>query len=80
VNQYSPGAAALVALIVGILYAEGGVYRIYASLIILAILITPVSTGVGTEKKSLLLALLETLDGILATSLESAGTLPAIVP
>ena len=62
-KDYGPGAAGLVALIIAVLYAEGGPYRTIASLIILAVLITPVNG------KSLLVGILETLDQTLKSGL-----------
>lgn len=67
-KDYGPGAAALVALIIAVLYAEGGPYRAVASLIILAVLITPIGG------KSLLVGLLDTLDTLLKAGLTTPPT------
>ncbi len=54
------GAAALVAFLVALAYAQGGVFRPLATLIILAVLITP--PGGGTE--SVLSGLLKYLNAL----------------
>jgi hypothetical protein len=55
-KDYGPGAALAVAIIVAILYEQGGGFQYVASLIILAVLITPING------KSLVVDLLEFLN------------------
>lgn len=63
-NDYGPGAALTVAVLIGIMYEQGGALRLLASLIILAVLITPVNG------KSLLVQLLDYLNTQLKSELK----------
>jgi len=62
VKDYGPGAALGIAFIVAVLYAEGGVFRTVASLILLAVLITP-ANGMPSILQGLLTYLGELLRG-----------------
>jgi hypothetical protein len=58
-----PAAAALVALIVAVMYAEGGLFRPLATIIILAVLITPPGGGKDSVISGLLKFLNDTIAG-----------------
>lgn len=60
-----PIAALTVALIVAALYSQGGVFQVFAGLILLAVLLTPVD-----GQRSLLQGMLEYLNEILTTGVQ----------
>lgn len=63
-----PASALVVALIVAALYSQGGAAQIFASLILLAVLITPVN-----GQDSLLAALLKYLGQLLTEGIQSGA-------
>jgi hypothetical protein len=67
-----PGRAAIAAIILGILYAEGGVFRAFSSLIILAILITRPAPG----QPSVLQGLIEYINNGLTGAAAPQGVMP----